>query len=90
VSRWVLVFPRRRKPSSSHILPEVAIDPNVRVHGNQTYASRGDIYLLPGTRVWAVEAESGLQWPAVVSGFDEECIYLRVDWHLCCCPDEAE
>jgi hypothetical protein len=62
----------------------VAIDPNVRVRGNQTYAGLEDVEgtVAVGSHVEVYEPESGLTGPAEVTEVDHErrLIYLAVDW----------
>jgi hypothetical protein len=74
----------------------IAIDLNVRVRGNQTYAGFGDVRIpgspddaplllediKPGTAVLAVEEESGIVADAVITDVDQEkaLVYLAVDW----------
>lgn len=62
----------------------VAIDLNVRVRGNQTYAGLEDADgdLAPGDDVEVYEPETGLAGPARVIEVDNErhLVYLAVDW----------
>lgn len=62
----------------------VAIDPNVRVRGNQTYAGLEDVQgtVVAGSHVQVYEPESGLTGPAEVTEIDHErrLVYLAVDW----------
>jgi hypothetical protein len=62
----------------------IAIDPNVRVRGNQTYAGLEDVEgaVTVGSKVEVYERESGLTGPAEVTDVDTErrLIYLAVDW----------
>lgn len=59
----------------------VQVDPNVRVHGNQTWVEADeDGALEPGDRLVAYENESGLSWPAVVTSVDDDRAYLDVVW----------
>lgn len=63
----------------------VAIDLNVRVRGNQTYAGFEDADgpLAAGDKVAAFEAEAGVQADATVTEVDEgrRLVYLAMDWH---------
>jgi hypothetical protein len=62
----------------------VAIDPNVRVRGNGTFASLEDATgpLSAGDAVEVYEPESGLAGDGVVTEVDKdrELVYLSVDW----------
>jgi hypothetical protein len=62
----------------------VAIDPNVRVRGNGTYAGFEDVEgpVAPNEAVEVYEAESGLTGQGRVTDIDVngELIYLSVDW----------
>jgi len=62
----------------------VAIDPNVRVRGNDTYAGFEDVVgpLTVGELVEVYEAESGLIGEGRVTEIDgdRELVYLSVDW----------
>lgn len=62
----------------------VAIDPNVRVRGNQTYAGLEDVdgAVAVGSHVEVYEPETGLIGPAEVTDIDHEhrLVYLAVDW----------
>lgn len=74
----------------------IAIDLNVRIRGNQTYAGFEDVRIpgasaddpletgdiKPGTPVLAFEEETGIIADAVVAAVDEEArlVYLEVDW----------
>lgn len=63
----------------------IAIDPNVRVHGNQTYAGFEDIdgpVPRVGEPVTVHEPESSLSGTAHVARVDEKTllVYLEVDW----------
>jgi hypothetical protein len=66
------------------MIARVAIDPNVRVRGNQTYAGFEDIQgtVVAGSHVEVYEPESGLTGPAEVTDVDHErrLVYLAVDW----------
>ena len=62
----------------------VAIDLNVRVRGNQTYAGFEDVEggLAPGDDVEVYEPETGLVGPGRVTdvGNKRQLVYLAVDW----------
>jgi len=62
----------------------IAIDPNVRVRGNETYAGLEDVEgdIAAGSRVVVYEPESGLVGPAEVTEIDTDkrLVYLAVDW----------
>ncbi len=62
----------------------VAIDLNVRVRGDQTYAGLEDVQgtVVVGGHVEVYEPESGLTGPAEVTEVDRErrLVYLAVDW----------
>lgn len=62
----------------------IAIDLNVRVRGNQTYASFADVEgdLVLGERVEVHEPESGLVGLGRVADVDpkRELVFLDVDW----------
>lgn len=62
----------------------VAIDLNVRVRGNQTYAGFEDVtgVVTPGGYVEVYEPETGVTGPAEVVEVDHEhqLVYLAVDW----------
>lgn len=74
----------------------IAVDLNVRVRGNQTYAGFEDVripraaaddpvdlaVIKPGTPVTAFEEETGITADAKVTAVDEEArlVYLEVDW----------
>jgi hypothetical protein len=66
------------------VTTRVAIDPNVRVRGNQTYAGFEDVTgpLALGTNVEVYEPETGLAGPAEVVEVDAErrLVYLAVEW----------
>jgi hypothetical protein len=66
------------------VTTRVAIDLNVRVHGNQTYAGLEDVTgpLAIGSHVEVYEPETGLVGPAEVTEVDQErrLVYLAVDW----------
>jgi len=63
----------------------IAIDLNVRVRGNQTYAGLEDVQgdIAAGSTVEVYEPESGLAGPAEVVEVDleKQLVYLAVDWH---------
>jgi hypothetical protein len=62
----------------------IAIDPNVRVRGNATYAGFEDVEgpMAVGEQVEVYEAESGLTGEGRVTEIDAErkLVYLSVDW----------
>lgn len=62
----------------------IAIDPNIRVRGNQTYAGLEDVEgpIVVGGRVEVYERESGLTGPGEVVEVDRErrLVYLTVEW----------
>jgi hypothetical protein len=62
----------------------VAIDPNVRVRGNETYAGYEDVEGIPviGGEVEVWERETGVLGPATVTALDDarQLIYLEVRW----------
>jgi hypothetical protein len=62
----------------------VAVDLNVRVRGNQTYAGFEDVDvgLAPGDLVEVYEAESGFAGQARITDVDNarRLVYLTVDW----------
>ena len=62
----------------------VAIDLNVRVRGNQTYAGFEDVDggLAPGDEVEVYEPETGLVGTGHVTDVDNQrqLVYLKVDW----------
>lgn len=62
----------------------VAIDPNVRLRGNGTYAGFADVSgpIAVGDRVEVYEAESNLAGQGSVTEIDaqRELAYLSVDW----------
>jgi len=64
--------------------PNVEIDPNVRVHGNQTYAGLEDASgpLVIGQRVSVSVTEAGVSGWGEVTGIDPHLglVYLAVDW----------
>jgi len=67
---------------------ELAIDPNVRVAGNETYAGFEDILdgkiedIQEGLSITVREPEAGLVGDGTVSRVDRlrELIYISVDW----------
>jgi hypothetical protein len=71
----------------------VAIDPNVRVRGNGTYAGFEDLDgpVSVGEEVEVYEAESGLTGTGRVTEIDggRELVYLSVDWSDMTCEDAA-
>jgi hypothetical protein len=71
----------------------IAIDPNVRVRDNETYAGLEDVDgdITCGSRVVVYEPESGLVGPAEVTEIDtdKQLVYLAVDWQALARP-EAE
>lgn len=62
----------------------VAIDLNVRIRGNQTYAGLEDVTgpLAIGSNVEVFEPETGLAGPAEVTevDHDRQLVYLAVNW----------
>ncbi len=72
----------------------VAIDLNVRVRGNQTYAGFEDVDggLAPGDDVEVYEPESGLVGQGRVTDVDNkrQLVYLAVDWAALHEPNLAE
>ncbi|HUC21313.1 MAG TPA: hypothetical protein VMA73_01270 [Streptosporangiaceae bacterium] len=67
------------------MVARIAIDPNVRVRGNQTFAGLEDVQggdVVAGGRVEVYEPESGLTGPGEVIEVDRErgLVYLEVDW----------
>lgn len=62
----------------------IAIDPNIRVRGNGTYAGLEDANgpLAVGDAVEVFEPESGLAGQGSVTGVDNEreLVYLSVEW----------
>lgn len=65
--------------------PRVAIDLNIRVHGNETYAGYEDIEGGPvaeGVDVDVWEPESGIEGRGQITTLDPErrLAYLAVDW----------
>jgi hypothetical protein len=70
----------------------IAIDPNIRVRGNGTYAGFEDVTgpIKPGDEVEVYEPESGLVGQARVTEIDaaRELVYLSVEWSSL--TDEAE
>jgi hypothetical protein len=63
----------------------IAVDLNVRVRGDQTYAGLEDADgpVAVGDPVLAVEPFDRIAADAKVTGIDEEkqLVYLKVDWH---------
>ncbi len=64
--------------------PVIDIDPNVRVHGNDTYAGFEDVVgpLSVGSEVAVRESEVGLLGIGWITEIDvqRELVYLSVDW----------
>lgn len=63
----------------------VTVDLNVRVRGRLTYAGFEDVegeIPLPGSSVTAVEKETGLRAPGIVTEVDpvKELVFLAVAW----------
>jgi hypothetical protein len=66
------------------VVARIAIDPNIRVRGNQTYAGIEDIEgdVGAGSHVVVYEPESGLSGPGEVTEVDRDrgLVYIVVDW----------
>lgn len=66
------------------MVARIAIDPNIRVRGNQTFAGIEDVEgdVAAGSHVVVYERESGLTGPAEVTEVDRArgLVYLDVDW----------
>jgi hypothetical protein len=73
-------------PRTAEIRHRIAIDPNVRVHGNETYAGYEDVTgnsgMVLGETVEVHEPESGICGLGQITELDSEkrLIYLAVDW----------
>ncbi len=69
------------------VTARVAIDPNVRLRGNQTYSGLEDVEgpVTVGDAVLVYEPECGLRGPGRVTEVDLRLglIYLSVDWSSC-------
>jgi hypothetical protein len=75
------------------VTARVAIDLNVRVRGNQTYAGfeDADRSLATGDEVEVFEPETGLAGPGRVTDVDNKrrLVYLAVDWPALREPERA-
>lgn len=72
----------------------IAIDPNIRLPGNQTFAGFEDVQRFPihvGMEVEVYEEESGVHGHGSVASIDEEreLVYLNVEWSSLAYPENG-
>lgn len=88
-------MPTERDVGSVHLM-RIAIDPNVRVEGNQTYGGFEDLFgdvdvLQVGDWLTVMCQETDIEGNAKVTRIDHESrlIYLAVDWKTLAPPSSV-